>query len=145
MAEHLRLSRSSRIFVAGHRGLVGSAIVRRLEALGCRNVLVRSHSELDLCEQAVVDEFFRAHRPEFVLSEVGASTNQRGIPVDRSPGNDKRKLCHRKDRRTQACCCLSCPIWILHDQPHADEPLRSWRQLRSGIFARPSGHDSSVP
>jgi GDP-L-fucose synthase len=55
------------VFVAGHRGLVGSAIVRRLEVLGCHNVLVRSHSELDLREQAAVDHFFREHRPEFVF------------------------------------------------------------------------------
>ena len=47
MAEHLHLSQSSPVFVAGHKGLVGSAIVRRLEALGCRNVLVRGRSELD--------------------------------------------------------------------------------------------------
>jgi len=67
MAEHLRLLRSSGVFVAGHRGLVGSAIVRRLEALGCRNVLVRSHSELDLSEQVAVGGFFREHRPEFVF------------------------------------------------------------------------------
>jgi GDP-L-fucose synthase len=53
--------------VAGHRGLVGSAIVRRLEALGCRNVLVRTHSELDLREQGTVDRFFRDCRPEFVF------------------------------------------------------------------------------
>ena len=53
--------------MAGHRGLVDSAIVRRLEALGCRNVLVRSHSELDLSEQVAVGWFFREHRPEFVF------------------------------------------------------------------------------
>ena len=45
MAEHLHRLQGSRVFVAGHRGLVGSAIVRRLETLGCRNVLVRSRSE----------------------------------------------------------------------------------------------------
>ena len=55
------------MFVAGHRGLVGSAIVRRLETLGCRNVLVRSRSELDLCGQTAVDQFFREHRPEYVF------------------------------------------------------------------------------
>src|SRR5437016_321953 len=62
MAEHLSLSQASSVFVAGHRGLVGSAIGRRLEALGCRTVLVRSHSELDLCEQEAVDRFFRFSR-----------------------------------------------------------------------------------
>ena len=53
--------------MAGHRGLVGAAIVRQLEALGCRNLLLRGHSELDLREQAAVDDFFREHRPEFVF------------------------------------------------------------------------------
>ena len=67
MAEHLSLSHASRVFVAGHRGLVGSAIVRRLEALGCHSVLVRNRSELDLCEQEAVDRFFRDNRPEFVF------------------------------------------------------------------------------
>jgi GDP-L-fucose synthase len=55
------------VFVAGHRGLVGAAIVRQLEALGCGNLLLRSHSELDLRDQAAVDDFFREHRPEFVF------------------------------------------------------------------------------
>jgi GDP-L-fucose synthase len=67
MAKQKALSRDSRIFVAGHRGLVGSAIVRRLEALGSREVLVRSRSELDLREQSLVDRFFREFRPEFVF------------------------------------------------------------------------------
>jgi GDP-L-fucose synthase len=67
MAECLPLSQSSRVFVAGGKGLVGSAIVRRLEALGCRNLLIRSHAELDLCEQVAVDQFFRDHRPEIVF------------------------------------------------------------------------------
>ncbi len=67
MAEHLHRLKGSRVFVAGHRGLVGSAIVRQLEARGCRDVLVRSHAELDLCSQAAVDDFFRESRPEYVF------------------------------------------------------------------------------
>jgi GDP-L-fucose synthase len=67
MAKYLRLSQASRVFVAGHRGLVGSAIVRRLEILGCGDLLVRNHSELDLREQEAVDHFFREHRPELVF------------------------------------------------------------------------------
>ena len=67
MAEQVRLAETSRVFVAGHRGLVGSAIVRRLEELGCHNVLRRRHSELDLCDQAAVNQFFFEHRPEFVF------------------------------------------------------------------------------
>ena len=67
MADEKHLSPASRIFVAGHRGLVGSAIIRRLEALGCSNVLVRDRSELDLCDQAAVETFFGEQRPEFVF------------------------------------------------------------------------------
>jgi GDP-L-fucose synthase len=57
----------ARIYVAGHRGLAGSAIVRRLEASGCRNVLVRTHAELDLIDQASVREFFQTEKPEYVF------------------------------------------------------------------------------
>jgi len=67
MVERMLLSQTSRVFVAGHRGMVGSAIVRRLEAMGCRDVLGRSRSELDLRNQAAVNEFFQEHQPEFVF------------------------------------------------------------------------------
>ena len=62
-----RLTLSSRIYVAGHRGLVGSAIARRLEELGCRGVLVRTRDELDLRDGAAVDRFFEAEKPEYVF------------------------------------------------------------------------------
>ena len=71
MSKTVQLSHSSRVFVAGHRGLVGSAIVRRLEALGCRNLLVRTRAELDLSEQASVDRFFGESRPELVFLAAG--------------------------------------------------------------------------
>ncbi|HEX4984490.1 MAG TPA: GDP-L-fucose synthase [Burkholderiales bacterium] len=57
----------SRVYVAGHRGLVGSAIMRRLQAGGYRNVLARTHAELDLAQQAPVRAFFEAERPEYVI------------------------------------------------------------------------------
>jgi GDP-L-fucose synthase len=57
----------SRIYVAGHRGLVGSAITRRLEAGGYRNLIRRTHAELDLTNQAAVTEFFAREKPEYVF------------------------------------------------------------------------------
>lgn len=57
----------SKIYVAGHRGLVGSAITRRLKAGGYSNLLQRTHAELDLLEQRVVDQFFAQERPEYVF------------------------------------------------------------------------------
>ncbi|HRP26532.1 NAD-dependent epimerase/dehydratase family protein, partial [Thauera sp.] len=50
------------VFVAGHRGMVGSAIVRRLQALGCTNILTAGRDELDLSDQHAVNAFFAAHR-----------------------------------------------------------------------------------
>ena len=67
MPEYVHLSHSSKIFVAGHRGLVGSAITRRLQNLGCQNIIVRSSSELDLRDQWAVDSFFREYHPQFVF------------------------------------------------------------------------------
>jgi len=58
---------SARIFVAGHRGMAGSAIVRRLQAAGCSNLLLRTRSELDLTRQADTEAFFRAERPDVVF------------------------------------------------------------------------------
>ena len=62
---------SARIFVAGHRGLVGSAIVRRLEAEGATSVLVAGREQLDLRDQAAVNYWFRANRPEYVFLVAG--------------------------------------------------------------------------
>lgn len=61
----------ARIFVAGHRGLVGSAIVRELEARGHDNILVASRDQLDLRDQAAVNYWFRANRPEYVYLVAG--------------------------------------------------------------------------
>lgn len=61
------MEKSSRIFVAGHRGLVGSAIRRGLEQQGYANLLLRTHAELDLGEREAVRDFFREQRPEYVV------------------------------------------------------------------------------
>lgn len=57
----------NRVYVAGHRGLVGSAIVRRLQAGGYTSIIRRTHAELDLLDQRAVDEFFARERPEHVF------------------------------------------------------------------------------
>jgi len=61
------VERDAKIYVAGHRGLVGSAIVRRLEAGGFDNLIVRTSGELDLREQAAVREFFAREKPDYVI------------------------------------------------------------------------------
>jgi GDP-L-fucose synthase len=56
-----------KIFVAGHRGLVGSALVRRLQADGFTNLILRTRAELDLMNQKAVDDFFSVEKPDFVF------------------------------------------------------------------------------
>lgn len=57
----------AKIYVAGHRGMVGSAIVRKLQAEGFDNLLLRTSTELDLRNQEAVDRFFREHKPDYVF------------------------------------------------------------------------------
>ncbi|MFJ3315446.1 GDP-L-fucose synthase [Herbaspirillum huttiense] len=61
------MNKDAKLFVAGHRGMVGSAIVRELERRGYDNVVVRSHAELDLTNQAAVDAFMQAEKPAYVF------------------------------------------------------------------------------
>ena len=62
-----QVEKSSSIFVAGHRGMVGSAIVRKLQAEGYTNILTKTSSELDLMNQAEVNAFFASNKPEYVF------------------------------------------------------------------------------
>ena len=61
------LQKESKIYVAGHRGLVGSALVEQLRGRGYQNLLMRTHAELDLTDQAAVRAFFAEERPDYVL------------------------------------------------------------------------------
>ncbi|MBL9165279.1 MAG: GDP-L-fucose synthase [Planctomycetaceae bacterium] len=65
------IDRNAPIFVTGHRGMVGSALVRRLKSAGFGNILTATRSELDLREQAAVDSWFDAHRPAHVIHAAG--------------------------------------------------------------------------
>ncbi|MGL5964733.1 MAG: GDP-L-fucose synthase [Fusobacteriaceae bacterium] len=61
------MKKDSKIYIAGHRGMVGSAIIRRLEEEGYTNIIFRTSAELDLRNQAAVEEFFRVEKPEYVF------------------------------------------------------------------------------
>jgi len=61
------MEKTAKIFVAGHRGMVGSAIVRKLQAEGYHHLVVRTSAELDLRNQAAVEKFFEAEKPEYVF------------------------------------------------------------------------------
>jgi GDP-L-fucose synthase len=79
------MQQDSKIYVAGHRGLVGSALMRQLAAKGYRNLVVRTHAELDLTDQAAVREFMASERPEIVLlaaAKVGGIQANNSYPAE---------------------------------------------------------------
>ena len=79
------MEKSDKIYVAGHRGLVGSAIVRNLKVKGYDNVIGRTHKELDLTDQAVVRAFFEEERPDVVVlaaAKVGGINANNTSPAD---------------------------------------------------------------
>ena len=61
------MEKDSKIYVAGHRGMVGSSIVRELERHGYQNIITRTHRELDLCRQDAVEAFFAQEKPDYVF------------------------------------------------------------------------------
>jgi GDP-L-fucose synthase len=76
---------SDKIYIAGHRGLVGSAIIRQLEERGFTNLLMRTHKELDLTSQTQVQDFFRQERPDYVIlaaAKVGGIYANNNYPAD---------------------------------------------------------------
>ena len=80
-----RLDRNKKIFVAGHRGLVGSALVRCLEKEGFTNIVTRTHAELDLTRQADVEAFFAEEKPDYVIlaaAKVGGIHANDTYPAD---------------------------------------------------------------
>ena len=79
------MERDARIYVAGHRGLVGSALVRALREEGFSDLLLRTRQELDLCRQDQVERFFREERPDYVFL---AAAKVGGIGANRAYGGD---------------------------------------------------------
>ena len=89
------MKKSDKIFVAGHRGLVGSAIKRELEVQGFTNILVKTHQELDLTDSAAIAEFFEKEKPDFVIltaAKVGGILGNNTYPVEFFTENMKIQL-----------------------------------------------------
>lgn len=84
------MEKNAKIYVAGHRGLVGSAIMRCLQNNGYQNIIVRTHKELDLRNQAQVNQFFETEKPEYVFlaaAKVGGILANNTYPADFSYDN----------------------------------------------------------
>src|SRR5690606_25669923 len=78
------MNKSSKIYIAGHKGMVGSALVRKLKAEGFSNLLLRTSAELDLKDQAAVASFFEFEKPEYVFlaaAKVGGIVANANYPA----------------------------------------------------------------
>ncbi len=81
----MNMNKTSRIYLAGHRGLVGSALKRKLESKGYSNLIFRTHRELDLTNQQAVNEFFEREKPEYVFlaaAKVGGILANNTYPAE---------------------------------------------------------------
>ena len=88
------MEKEAKIYVAGHRGMVGSAIVRALNREGYHNLLTKTHSELNLCRQEEVEQFFAEEKPDYVFlaaAKVGGIVANSQALADFSRGAARRR------------------------------------------------------
>ena len=131
------MEKNSKIYVAGHRGMVGSAIVRELQRQGYTNIITRTHKELDLCRQEAVEKFFEEEKPEYVFlaaAKVGGIVANQNALADFMYDNMilemnvihaawKRGVRAGKDQRTQILRVFEPSVRNGLYLCHADEPL----------------------
>ena len=105
------MEKNAKIYVAGHRGMVGSAIVRELQRQGYTHIITRTHKELDLCRQEAVEAFFAQEKPDYVFL---AAAKVGGIVANQTALADE---CHprRLDERVQEAGVFGL---FLHLSPH---------------------------
>jgi GDP-L-fucose synthase len=127
------MHKHSRIFVAGHRGLVGSAIHRNLSEHGYTNLMVRNRSELDLTNQSAVDTFFASEKPEYVFlaaAKVGGILANSSYPAEFLRDNlaiesNVIEAAYRNGVKKLECLGSSCIYPKLAPQPIKEEYLLS--------------------
>jgi len=128
MASHLR---NQRVFVAGHKGMVGSAIVRRLKALGYDNILIASRAELDLMDQTKVQAWFTENKPEQVYiaaAKVGGIHANNTLPAEFIHQNlmieaNLINLAHQADLQKVLFLGSSCIYPKFAEQPMREDAL----------------------
>lgn len=125
------MNAGAKVYVAGHRGLVGSAIVRRLQAEGFRNLLTRDRGDLDLTDAGAVEDFFAEHAPEYVFlaaARVGGILANETWPVEflrdnLSVGLNVIEAAHRHGVRKLMFLGSSCIYPKFAPQPIKEESL----------------------
>lgn len=127
------MQQSDKIYVAGHTGLIGSAVVRRLRAQGFENLLLVSHADLDLTDRAATERFFDANRPDFVVlaaGRVGGIVENQTFPADFMSANLAIQLnvlaaAHRAEVQKLILFASSCMYPRDCPQPMAETALLS--------------------
>ena len=125
------LNKEDKIYVAGHRGLVGSAIVRNLKEKGYQNVIGRTHRELDLTNQAAVREFFETEKPDVVVlaaAKVGGINANNTTPAEFAYENmqiqcNVIECCHRYQVKKLLFLGSSCISPRMAPQPTPEDAL----------------------
>ena len=125
------MDKKDKIYVAGHRGLVGSAIVRNLQAKGYTNVIGRTHKELDLCDQQAVRAFFEQERPDVVVlaaAKVGGINANNTTPAEFAYENlqiqcNVIKCCHDYDVKKLLFLGSTCIYPRMAPQPIPESAL----------------------
>jgi GDP-L-fucose synthase len=127
------MNKTDKIFVAGHTGLIGSALVRRLQSQGFTNLLLAPHADLELTDAAAVDRFFDEHSPEYVLlaaGRVGGIIENQSFPADFMNANlaiqlNVLKAAYRAGVRKLILFASSCMYPRECPQPMAETALLS--------------------
>lgn len=127
------MQKDSLIYVAGHTGLIGSAVVKQLKAAGFNNLLLAHHSELELTDAVATSHFFEKHRPEYVVlaaGKVGGIIENKTYPADFMNANlaiqlNVMKAAHKADVKKLIFFGSSCMYPRECPQPMAEEQLFS--------------------
>src|SRR5690348_16788398 len=136
------MDRKSRIYVAGHRGLVGSAIVRALIRHGYENLSLRTHDELDLTDRSAVLSFFQQERPEYVFlaaAKVGGILANDTYPADFIRENLEIQTCvidASYQHQVKRLLFLGSSCIYPKLAPQRSEERRVGKESRSGGWAR---------
>lgn len=129
------MNKDDSIFVAGHSGLIGSAVVRCLHQAGYKNLLLRTHTELDLTDVVSVDTFFQENKPDYVFlaaGRVGGIVDNKNNPADFMNANlaiqlNVLKAAHQVDVRKLILFASSCMYPRECEQPMVEEALLTGR------------------